>query len=180
MAERGCGWIVVWRYEFDVLVIKAEIVDGFLDEIGILVADVTKLDSGDTHEQNSAVRVTVTGWFQPSVVRMPVYFLLERVEDSYPRIGRESCTWNRHKRSSRGRRLGRARLLKTSCEEFLFSAERHLIYRERLHGQKKISSKRSGGILAQNILSCGKVRRRFFRVTQIQNREEFSCQVANV
>src|SRR5215472_1621874 len=105
----GCG-IVIRCDEFDVLIFKPEIIDRFLNEVVVLVADVAEFDGGNSNEEDAAVGVTVAGGLQPRVIGMPVDFLLERVEDANPRIRGKSCSWNRHKRSSRGRRLVRARL----------------------------------------------------------------------
>src|SRR6516165_3206854 len=112
MANRGRGGIVVRSDELHVLVIESEVVDGFLDEVGVLIAHMPELDGRDPHEEDAAGGMTVTGGLEPSVVGVPINLLLERVEDADPRIGRKSCAWNRHKYSSRGPAAGRARWLK--------------------------------------------------------------------
>src|SRR6267142_2696740 len=108
MAHGRCGRVVVGCYELHVLVFESEIVDCFLNQIGVLVAYVTELHGGHPDEQNASVGMTEARGLQPSVVGMPIDFLLERVEDADPGIMRQACTWNRHKRSSRARRLVRA------------------------------------------------------------------------
>src|SRR4029077_14025326 len=99
MPHRCGGGGVVRCYELYVLVFEPEIVDRFLNQIGILVTHVTELHGGHPDEQNASVRVTEAGGFQPGVVGMPIDLLLERVEDPDPGIMRQACAWNRHKRS---------------------------------------------------------------------------------
>src|SRR6266576_5755203 len=108
MAHGRCSWIVVGCYKLYVLVFQSEIVDRFLNQVGVFVAYVTELDGGHADEQNASVGMTEARGLQPGVVGMPIDFLLERVEDADPGIMGQACAWNRHKRSSRARRLVRA------------------------------------------------------------------------
>src|SRR4030095_3043457 len=105
--------VVVRCYELHVLIFESEIVNRFLDQIGVLVSYMTKLHGRHTNEQNASVSMTEAGGLQPGVVGMPIDFFLERVEDANPGIMRKACAWNRHKRSSRARRLVRAH-----CQKF--------------------------------------------------------------
>src|SRR5215469_2744733 len=105
MAKGGGGGIVVGRDELHVFVVEAEVVDRFLDQVSVFVAHVTELDSRNAHKEDAAGGVTVASGLEPGVVGMAINFLLERVENANPRIGQKSCAWNRHKYSSRGRRL---------------------------------------------------------------------------
>src|SRR5581483_3896063 len=101
VADRRCRRIVLRRHEFDILVFQAEIVDRFLDQIGVLVSNMLKLRRRHSDEQNGPVGVTVSGGFKPSVVGMAVNFLFECVENSDPRIGsKSSCARRRHKEPS--------------------------------------------------------------------------------
>src|SRR5581483_4956048 len=93
----GCrGGIVLGRNKFYVFVFEPEIINRFLDEVSVLVANVTELCRGHSNKKNVSVRVTVTGRLQPRVVGMPIDFLFERVENAGPRIGNECCAWYRH------------------------------------------------------------------------------------
>ena len=85
------GRIVFRSDELHVVEAEAQDVDRFLNQISILVASVTELDRRNADEENASTRVTVTRWFEPGVVRMPVNFLLESIEDARPRIRGESC-----------------------------------------------------------------------------------------
>ena len=112
VAEWSGGRVVFGCDELDVGILEAKIIDGFLNQVGILVAYVAELDGGNAHEEHATGRMAIAGGLQPGVVGVPVDLFLEGVEDANPRIRGKRCTWNGHKGSSRGRRLVRARLLK--------------------------------------------------------------------
>ena len=89
--------IVLGGDELYIFVSQAEVVDGFLDEVGVLVSDVAELSSGDTDEQHSVAGVTVAGRLQPCVVGMAIDLFFERIQDAQPRIGSNACAGDRHK-----------------------------------------------------------------------------------
>jgi hypothetical protein len=71
------------RHRFDV---EAEVVDGFLDEIGVAVADVLKVGGGDAHKKFLAFEVGKSGRLQPCFVGLAIDLLLERSENADPII----------------------------------------------------------------------------------------------
>ena len=94
MSHRRRRRIVLGRYELYVVESEAQHIDRFLYEVGVLVSGVTELDRRNTHEENASAGVTVARRFQPRVIRVPVDFLFQRVENSCPRIRGESCARN--------------------------------------------------------------------------------------
>src|SRR4030095_9303881 len=115
MSHRRCRWVIVRRNELHVLVFESAVIDGLLDQVGIFVAYMPKLDRRHADEQNASVCMAEACGFQPGVVGVPVHFFLERVEDTNPGIMWKTCAWNRHKRSSRARRLVRAHCQISIC-----------------------------------------------------------------
>ena len=75
MTDRGCGRVVLRSDKLYVVEVEAEIVDGFLDEVGVFVAGVAELDSGNAYEKNASAGVAVAGGLEPCVVGVPVDFL---------------------------------------------------------------------------------------------------------
>src|SRR5208283_4937489 len=94
VADRGRRRIVLGRDKLHVVELEAQVVDGFLNEVGIFVAGVPELDGGHANEQNSAAGMTVACGFQPRVIGMPVNLFFQRVKNAHPRIWGESCAWN--------------------------------------------------------------------------------------
>src|SRR5271166_5526581 len=94
VADGSCGRIVLGRDELYVVEAEAEIVDGFLDEVGVFVAGVAKLDSRNANEENASAGVAVAGGLEPGVVGMAVDFLFQRIKDARPRIRGESRAGN--------------------------------------------------------------------------------------
>ena len=92
--HRSCRRIIFRSDELHVVEAEAEIVDGFLNQVGVLVAGVAELDGRNAHEQNASAGVAVARGLQPGVVGMAVDFLFQRIEDARPRIGGESCAGN--------------------------------------------------------------------------------------
>src|ERR1700675_964595 len=88
--------IVLGGNEFHILVTEPENVNRFLNQIRIFVAYVTELGGRNTHEQNSIAGVAITRRLQPSVIGVPVDFLLQGVEDARPRIRNDGRTGERH------------------------------------------------------------------------------------
>src|SRR5581483_3907172 len=89
--------------ELYVLKFEAKVIQGFLNQVGVLLADVTELRSRHADINDRATGVTVTCGFQPRVVRVAIDFFLKRVEDADPRIGGDCCTCNRHLANHSGR-----------------------------------------------------------------------------
>ncbi len=94
MPHRGCRRIILWSHEFHVIEPEAQNVDRFLDQVGVLVARVPELDGRNAHEQHASARVAVARRLQPRVVRVPVDFLFQRIENARPRIRGECCAGN--------------------------------------------------------------------------------------
>ena len=100
MAQRSGCRIIFGCDELHLFEFETQVIDNFLDEIGVLVADLTKFRGGHTHKQNSPAGMTVASWLQPCVVGMPVDLLLERIQDAQPRISGKCRTRNGHKKYS--------------------------------------------------------------------------------
>ena len=86
-------------HELHILIFQAEIIECFLNQVGVLVTHVAKVGAGNAHEKNAAVGVTVTRGLEPGVIRMAVDFLFERIENAQPRIGSKCCAGTRHKKN---------------------------------------------------------------------------------
>jgi len=96
MTDGGIRRIVLGGHEFHILVAEAEIVERFLNEIGILVADVAELGGGDADEQDFIAGVAVAGRLEPGVVGVPVNFLFQSVKNARPGIRNDVGTRERH------------------------------------------------------------------------------------
>jgi len=96
MADGSIRRVVLGGHEFYILVAEAEIVERFLNEIGILVADVAELGGGDANEQNFVAGVAVAGGLEPGVVGVAVNFLFQGVKDAGPGIRNDVGTRERH------------------------------------------------------------------------------------
>src|SRR5262249_61078621 len=68
MAKRSGCRVVVGSDKLHVGVFEAEIIDGFLDQVRILIAHMPELDGRNAHEENTAGRVTVASRLQPCVI----------------------------------------------------------------------------------------------------------------
>ncbi len=95
-------------HELHVLVLEAEIVDGLLNQVGVLVAHVAELCRGHAHEEHASAGVTVAGGLQPGVVGVAVDLFFQRVKDAQPRIRSKSWTRNGHKKFLDGAPLKQA------------------------------------------------------------------------
>jgi len=85
----GRGGRIIFRGdEFHLLIFHAEVIDGFLDEIGIFVTNMAELDCGHANEQNSATGVAVARGLEPGIVGVPIDLFFQRVENAQPRIRR--------------------------------------------------------------------------------------------
>jgi hypothetical protein len=91
VADGGRGGIVLRGDEFYVVKFEAQIIDGLLDKIGILVALAPELWRRHSNEKNSATRVAVVRRLQPGIVGVPVDLFFQRIENAHPRIGGECC-----------------------------------------------------------------------------------------
>ena len=91
MTNRSCGWIVLGGDELYVVETEAEIVDGFLDEVGVLVAGVAEFNRRNADEENASTRMAVASGLEPSVIGVPINFLFQRIENARPWVGGESC-----------------------------------------------------------------------------------------
>ena len=87
-------------YKLNFVELHAEIVDGFLDQVSVFIRLGAELGIGHTDEQDIVLRVAELGWLEPGVVRVPVDFLFQRVEDAGPGIRRDGRSRNRHKQKT--------------------------------------------------------------------------------
>ena len=89
----------------------------FLDQAGVFISHMAELDGGNANVHDSVARVTIAGGLQPGIVRVPVDFLFERIQDAQPRIRRKSRSRNGHNQKfKRGRWLGQ----RLGCTKLLF------------------------------------------------------------
>ena len=88
MPNGGGGRIIFRGDEFHLLIFHTEVIDGFLDEIGVFVANMAELDCGHANEQNSATGVAVARGLEPRIVGVPIDLFFQRVENAQPRIRR--------------------------------------------------------------------------------------------
>src|SRR5438105_13263339 len=86
--RRGGVWrlLLLRRDEFHVVQAEMESFNRFLDQIGILLADVPELHGGNADEELAIFHMAVASGLQPSVVGMAVNFFLERLENLHPGI----------------------------------------------------------------------------------------------
>ncbi len=89
--------IIVGSDELHVSIIHIEIIQRFLDQVSILVADVAELHRGHTHIHDPITGMAVARGFQPGVVGMTIDFLFERIQDAQPRICTECRSRYGHK-----------------------------------------------------------------------------------
>ncbi len=94
VTNRSCGGIVFGRDKLYVVKSEAEVVDSFLNKVGIFVAGVAELDGGNANEEDASAGVTVAGGFEPGIVRVPVDFLFQRIENARPGVGGDCCARN--------------------------------------------------------------------------------------
>src|SRR6202047_889434 len=102
MPDRRGRWIIFRGHELHVIETQPQVVDGFLDQVGILVASVAELYCEHAYEQHSSARVAEARRLQPGVVGMPVDLFFQRVQDAQPRIGGKARAWNGHNKFSWG------------------------------------------------------------------------------
>ena len=94
--DRRVRGIVLRGYEFHILVSQFELVHRFLNQVRVLVADVSELGRWNAHVQNPIASVTVPRRLQPRVVGVSVDFLFQGVKDAHPRIRTDVGTGERH------------------------------------------------------------------------------------
>src|ERR1700742_5206032 len=82
---RGAG-ILFGSGEGHRLDVEAEVVDGFLDEVGVAIADVLKVGGGNAHKKFLAFEVREPRWLEPGLVGLAIDLLLERSENADPII----------------------------------------------------------------------------------------------
>src|SRR5437016_6226780 len=99
VTDRRGGRIIFRRDKLYVLVLQTEIIDGFLDQVSILVAYVAEFRCRHAHEQNAPAGMAIPSRFQPGVIGVPVNLFFERIQDAQPRVGNYAWTWNGHKHS---------------------------------------------------------------------------------
>src|SRR5690349_18638331 len=57
--NRSRCWVILGRDKLDFLKLHAEIVDSFLDQVGVFISHVTEFGCGHAHEKNPAAGVAV-------------------------------------------------------------------------------------------------------------------------
>ena len=92
--DRSGGRVVFLCDEFHVVEAKVQIVDGFLNEVGILIAGVAELHRGNANKKNAPTGVAITRRLEPGVVGVAVDFLFQRIEDARPGVRGDSCAWD--------------------------------------------------------------------------------------
>ena len=96
MPDRRVRGVIIGGDEFHILISQAEIVERFLNQVRIFIADVSELSGGNADEQDFIAGVAVTGRLQPSVIRVPVDFLFQSVQDARPGIRNDGGTSEGH------------------------------------------------------------------------------------
>src|SRR5580700_3104967 len=96
MPDRRVRRIVLSGNKFHILVSKSEIVERFLNQVRVLIADVSKLSGRDAHKQNFIAGMAVPRRLQPSVVGVPVDFFFQRIKNARPRIRTDDRTGEGH------------------------------------------------------------------------------------
>ena len=96
MSHRSRGRIVFRRHEFHIVEAQTQNVDRFLDQVSVFITGVAKFNCGNANEENAAAGVTVTSRLELGVVRVPIDFLFQRIEDPRPGIWGESCARSGH------------------------------------------------------------------------------------
>jgi hypothetical protein len=88
--------IVFGGNELYILVAEPEVVDRFLNQVGIFIANVTELGRRNAHEENAIAGVAVACGLQPGVVGVAIDFLFQSVKNARPRIRDDGRTGERH------------------------------------------------------------------------------------
>jgi len=96
MPDRRIRGIILGGNKFHILISEFEIVERFLDQVGVFVADMTKLGRRYAYEQDSIAGVAVARGFEPRIVRVAVDFLFQGVKNAHPRIRDDGGTGERH------------------------------------------------------------------------------------
>ena len=89
MANGRRRGIIIGSNKFYFAEPETQDVDSFLNEVGIFVAGVAKLDGGNTDKENASTGVTVAGRLEPRVVGVPVDLFFQRIENARPWVGSE-------------------------------------------------------------------------------------------
>src|SRR5580693_1995246 len=166
--RRRC-WIVFRGDEFHFLKFETQIVQRFLDQVGVFVSDMAELCGGNAHEKHRAAGMAVLGGLQPGVVRMPVDLFFQRVQNAQPRIGGEARAWNGHNKFSWGcgQSSARYQIISTTMLSFSSSGTAMLCRRFAL-GSENFCKLDQSGILAQNFSVCGNLVRGLFSLVRFR------------
>src|ERR1700740_542907 len=84
------GGIFFRRDEGHVIELELEVVDGFLDKIGVALANMLELRRGNAHEEHALLDVAEAGGLEPGVERLTIDFLFQCAEDAHPRVEHSS------------------------------------------------------------------------------------------
>ncbi len=68
MADRSGGGIVLRSDELDVLEFHAQIIDGFLNQIGVFVFGLTEIHGRNPNKENAAAGMAETRGLEPGIV----------------------------------------------------------------------------------------------------------------
>ena len=81
--------------EDDVVELKAEVVDGFGDEVGVAIAYVLELSRRDAYVEGAFGDVGVSGGFQPGFKALAIDLFLERAKYANPLVQNSRGYWNK-------------------------------------------------------------------------------------
>src|ERR1051326_990964 len=85
-ALRDYRRILFYGDELKIFKLKAQIIDGFKDQIAVLVADVAELGSGHADKHHLSNCVTKTRWLEPGFEGVSINFLFQGTQDAHPWI----------------------------------------------------------------------------------------------
>src|SRR6185312_1439187 len=86
LAHARRSGILLRSCEVDGVDLKAEVVDRFLNQVRVPLADILELRRGNAHKERLALHVREARRLQPRLERMAIDLLLERTENADPLI----------------------------------------------------------------------------------------------
>jgi hypothetical protein len=86
LALRRNRGILLGGDKTDVVQLQIQLLDGLLNQVAILVAQVLKLRRGHAHIQRAPHYVAVSSGFEPGLERLADYLLLQSCENLKPRV----------------------------------------------------------------------------------------------
>ena len=86
MAHRSLLRRIFAGDELDIAEVESQVVDRFLDQITVLLADIANLRCRNADEDDAILQVTVARRLEPGVVGMTINFLFQGAEYLHPRV----------------------------------------------------------------------------------------------